>query len=186
MLTTINTPFTDTGANDLAWALGREPQPSLATLDLELATIRVQLRVLGASHQVLLDSPAGSCSETVACMPGSNTPLPLGVSKRLGNFEYEFAARVESLSAGSFVGRAQELLALVAEHPHGLAGIFPGDPNAFTALLVQCQGQQVQWRTWHAYPQERRLVATRTRLAPGDRLADRPAEPRQDAQFRLG
>jgi hypothetical protein len=192
MLTTINTPFTDTRANDLAWALGREPLPSLATLDLELTTIRVQLRVLGASHQVLLDSPSGSCSETVACMPGSNTPLPLGVSKRLGNFEYEFAARVESLSAGSFLGRAQELLALVAEHPHGLAGVFPGDPNAFTALLVQRQGrrqgqgQQVQWRTWHAYPQERRLVATRTRLGGGDRLADRAAAPRRDAQTRLG
>lgn len=190
MLTTIKTSFTDTRANDLAWALGREPLPSLATLDLEIARTRVQLRVLGASHQVLLDSPRGSCSETVACMPGSNTPLPLGVSKRLGNFEYEFAARVESLSAGSFVGRAQELLALVAEHPHGLAGVFPGEPNAFTALLVQRQrqDQQVQWRTWHAYPQERRLVATRTRLGVGDRMAesaDRHAEPLQDARFPL-
>ncbi|MGP3969694.1 DUF2617 family protein [Streptomyces sp. 6N223] len=168
MLTTIHTSFTDTRANDLAWALGREPLPSLATLELELTETHVQLRVLGASHQVLLDSPAGTCSETVACMPGSNTPLPLGVSKRLGNLEYEFAARVESLSAGSFVGRAQELLALVAEHPHGLAGIFPGDPNAFTALLAQRRGGQVHWRTWHAYPQERRLVATRTRLSVGE------------------
>ncbi|MEO3751535.1 DUF2617 family protein [Streptomyces sp. B6B3] len=168
MLTTIQTSFIDTRANDLAWALGREPLPSLATLDLQLTETTVQLRVLGASHQVLLESSAGSCSETVACMPGSNTPLPLGVSKRLGNFEYEFAARVESLSAGSFAGRAQELLALVAEHPHGLAGVFPGDPNAFTALLAQRQGPQVHWRTWHAYPQERRLVATRTRLGLGD------------------
>ncbi|MGK5532064.1 DUF2617 family protein [Streptomyces sp. URMC 129] len=165
MLTTIHTAYTDTRATDLAWALGREPLPSLATLDLELADARVQLRVLGASHQVLLDCREGTCSETVACMPGSNTPLPLGVSKRLGNFEYEFAARVESLSAGSFAGRAQELLALVADHPHGLAGLFPGDPNAFTALLAHRRGGQVHWRTWHAYPQERRLVATRTRVS---------------------
>ncbi|MDT0345005.1 DUF2617 family protein [Streptomyces litchfieldiae] len=164
MLTTIHTPFTDTRAGDLAWALGREPLPSLATLVLELAGAQVQLRVLGASHQVLLDCNEGTCSETVACMPGSTTPLPLGVSRRLGNFEYEFAARVETLSAGSFAGRAQELLALVAEHPHGLAGLFPGDPNAFTALLAQRRGGQVHWRTWHAYPQERRLVATRTRV----------------------
>jgi hypothetical protein len=170
MLTTIHTSFNDTRANDLAWALGREPLPSLATLELELTKTRVQLRVLGASHQVLLDSPEGACSETVACMPGSNTPLPLGVSKRLGNFEYEFAARVESLSAGSFAGRAQELIALVADHPHGLAGIFPGDPNAFTALMAQRWGGQVHWRTWHAYPQERRLVATRTRLSVGEVL----------------
>ncbi|MFD5321252.1 DUF2617 family protein [Streptomyces sp. NPDC127098] len=167
MLTTIHTAYTDTRAADLAWALGREPLPSLATLDLELSGARVQLRVLGASHQVLFEHRDGACSETVACMPGSNTPLPLGVSRRLGNFEYEFAARVESLSAGSFAGRAQELLALVAEHPHGLAGLFPGDPNAFTALLAQRQGGQVHWRTWHAYPQEGRLVATRTRVAEG-------------------
>ncbi|MGP4109363.1 DUF2617 family protein [Streptomyces sp. 4N509B] len=164
MLTTIHTSFTDTRASDLAWALGRGPLPSLATLDLDLVQARVQLRVLGASHQVLLESPAGDCSETVACIPGSTTPLPLGVSKRLGNFDYEFAARVETLGAGSFMGRAQELLALVADHPQGLAGVFPGDPNAFTALLAQRQGPQVHWRTWHTYPQERRLVATRTRL----------------------
>jgi hypothetical protein len=56
------------------------------------------------------------------------------------------------------------LLALVADHPHGLAGTFPGDPNAFTAMLVQCAEGSVRWRTWHAYPQEGRLVATRTRV----------------------
>ncbi|UED85005.1 DUF2617 family protein [Streptomyces profundus] len=162
MLKSINTMFTDTRAGDLAWALDRGPEPALATLDLELGDVSVQLRVLGASHQVLLNSSRGSCSETVACIPGGNTPLPMGVSRRLGNFEYEFAARVETLSPGSFAGRAQELLALVAEHPQGLAALFPGDPNAFTALLAQRQQGQVHWRTWHAYPQERHLVATRT------------------------
>ncbi|WP_052847763.1 DUF2617 family protein [Streptomyces avicenniae] len=188
MLTTITTTFTDTRADDLAWALGREPLPSLATLDLRLAGARVELRVLGASHQVLLESGEGTCSETVACMPGSNTPLPLGVSRRLGNFEYEFAARVESLSPGSFAGRAQELLALVAEHPHGLAAMFPGDPNAFTALLAQRRGAQVHWRTWHAYPQELCLVATRTRVTgatdePDSTPVGDKANPRCDVTF---
>ncbi|MDT0270119.1 DUF2617 family protein [Streptomyces sp. DSM 44915] len=164
MLTTINTTFTDTRAGDLTWSLECGPQPALATLDLELADSAVQLRVLGASHQVLLDSEQGRCAETVACLPGDNSPLPLGVSRRLGEFDYEFAAHVETLSAGSFAGRAQELLALVAEHPHGLAALFPGDPNAFTALLAHCRDGQVHWRTWHSYPQERRLVATRTRV----------------------
>lgn len=103
------------------------------------------------------------CSETVACMPGSRTPLPLGVAKRMGDWDYEFAARVETLSQGSFAGRAQELLALVADHPNGLAGTFPGSPYAFTAMLAQRRGQ-VRWRTWHAYPQEGQLVATRTRV----------------------
>lgn len=100
MLTTLNTSYTDTRAADLAWALGREPLPALATLDLELDGARLQLRLLGASHQVLLEEERGSCSETVACIAGSSTPLPLGVAKRVGDWEYEFAARVETLSCG--------------------------------------------------------------------------------------
>ncbi|MEU8618073.1 DUF2617 family protein [Streptomyces sp. NPDC048623] len=164
MLTSLKTSYTDTRAADLAWALGRDPLPALAVLDLELAGAKLQLRLLGASHQVLLEEESRSCSETVACMPGSSTPLPLGVSKRVGEWEYEFAARVETLTQGSFAGRAQELLALVADHPHGLAGTFPGSPHAFTAMLAQRHEGQVRWRTWHAYPQEGQLVVTRTRI----------------------
>jgi hypothetical protein len=86
------------------------------------------------------------------------------VAKRADDWEYEFAARVEVLSPGSFAGRAQELLALVSDHPHGLAGVFPGSPHAFTAMLAQWHEGQVHWRTWHAYPQDGQLVATRTRV----------------------
>ncbi|MGW8883074.1 DUF2617 family protein [Streptomyces sp. NPDC055749] len=165
MLTTLQTAYSDTRAADLAWALGREPLPALAVLDLRFAEAKLQLRLLGASHQVLLEEDSGTtCSETVACIPGSSTPLPLGVAKRLGDWEYEFAARVETLTEGAFAGRAQELLALVADHPHGLAGTFPGSPHAFTALLAQEAEGQVRWRTWHAYPQEGQLVVTRTRV----------------------
>lgn len=165
MLTTLHTPYTDTRAGDLAWALGRAPLPSLASLDLELGEARLRLSLLGASHQVLLEERHSSCSETVACMPGSSSPLPVGVSKQLDGWDYEFAARVERLSSSSFAGRAQELLALVSDHPHGLAGTFPGAPHAFTALLAQRHEGQVHWRTWHSYPQEGCLVSTRTRLA---------------------
>lgn len=164
MLTTLNTSYTDTRAADLAWALGREPLPALATLDLELSGAKLQLRLLGASHQVLVEEERGSCSETVACIPGSSTPLPLGVAKRIGDWEYEFAARVEVLGPGSFAGRAQELIDLVSGHPQGIAGVFPGSPHAFTAMLAQRQEGQIHWRTWHAYPQDGQLVATRTRV----------------------
>lgn len=168
MLTTLNTAYSDTRAADLAWALGREPLPALATLDLELQGAKLQLRLLGASHQVLLEEERGLCSETVACIPGSSTPLPLGVAKRVDDWEYEFAARWKS-SSGGLRRRAQELLALVSDHPQGLAGVFPGSPHAFTAMLARCHEGQFQWRTWHAYPQDGQLVATRTRV--GARVA---------------
>ncbi|NJP47159.1 DUF2617 family protein [Actinacidiphila epipremni] len=169
MLTTLHTSYTDTRAGDLAWCLGKDALPALATLNVEVGDglrvrAKVELRLLGASHQVLVDAGRGDCSETVACMPGSQAPLPFGVARRVGGWDYEFAARIETLSQGSFAGRAQELLALVADHPHGLAGTFPGDPHAFTAMLVQYADGGVRWRTWHAYPQEGRLVTTRTRV----------------------
>ncbi|EFL00937.1 conserved hypothetical protein [Streptomyces sp. SPB78] len=126
----------------------------------------MQLRLLGASHQVLLEDEHGECSETVACLPGGGAPLPVGVVEEFDGFDYHFAARVEELPPGAFAGRAQELLALVAEHPHGLAGVFPGSPDAFTAMLVQRRDGETQWRTWHAYPEDGQLVVTRTRLAP--------------------
>jgi len=170
MLTTLHTTYTDTRAGDLAWCLGKEALPALAVLGVRIGDADglradVELRLLGASHQVLVDAGRGECSETVACLPGSQAPLPFGVARRVGVWDYEFAARIETLSEGSFAGRAQELLALVADHPHGLAGTFPGDPHAFTALLVQCGEGSVRWRTWHAYPQEGRLVVTRTRVS---------------------
>lgn len=169
MLTALQTAYSDTRAADLAWTLGREPLPALAVLDLQLGGAEIQLRLLGASHQVLLREGPGVCSETVACMPGSSTPLPLGAVRRMGEWEYEFAARVETLTQDQFAGRAQELLALVSDHPHGLAGTFPGSPYAFTALLAQRVEGQVRWLTWHAYPQEGQLVVTRTRV--GARVA---------------
>jgi hypothetical protein len=171
MLTTLQTAYTDTRAGDLAWCLGKDALPALAVLDLEVGDARalrakVELRLLGASHQVLVDAGGGGgCSETVACMPGNQASLPFGVARRVGAWDYEFAARIETLSVGSFAGRAQELLALVADHPNGLAGTFPGDPHAFTAMLVQYAEGSVRWRTWHAYPQEGRLVTTRTRVS---------------------
>jgi hypothetical protein len=124
----------------------------------------LQLRLLGASHQVLIAAGPGTCLETVACMPGRRTPLPARVAEQVDGWEYEFAARIESLPPHVFAARAQEILALVDEHPRGLAGVFPGDPSAFTALVAQGSAERVLWRTWHAYPQEGRLVCTRSSL----------------------
>ncbi|MFC5909644.1 DUF2617 family protein [Streptacidiphilus monticola] len=177
MLTTLHTTYTDTRAGDLAWCLGSERLPALAVLDLRLGAVELELRLLGASHQVILGDRH---SETVACLPGRRTPLPARVAERMHRWDYEFAARIEQLTAAQFAVRAQELLALVEHHPHALAGIFPGDPNAFTALVAgggESKDAAVHWRTWHAYPQEGQLVCTRSTLRP-HRRAERQSGAR--------
>ena len=164
MLTTLQTSYTDTRAGDLAWCLGGDPLPALAVRDLRLdggrpgASGTLQLRLLGASHQVVISAGPGDCLETVACLPGRRTPLPARVAKQVGGWEYE------ALPPHDFAARAQELLALVEGHPRGLAGVFPGDPSAFTALVTQGGPDRLLWRTWHAYPQEGQLVCTRSSL----------------------
>lgn len=183
MLTTLQTSYTDTRAGDLAWRLGGDTLPALAVRDLRLDGLAdgpvnrhsgegrkglshgtMQLRLLGASHQVVLAAGPGNCLETVACLPGRRTPLPARVAEQVAGWEYEFAARIEELPPHVFASRAQELLALVEGHPRGLAGVFPGDPSAFTALVAHYDKGRVLWRTWHAYPQEGRLVCTRSSL----------------------
>lgn len=164
MLTTVNAEYTDTRAEDLAWCVGKEPLPALGVLNLDPAGSAVQLRLLGTSHQVLVRSPRGDFSETVACLPGHPASLPLGASKQIGGWNYEFSARVEKLPADAFAGRAEELLDLVADHPNVLAGLFPGEPLAFTAMLMRTGDGQLNWRTWHAYPQQQSLVETRSRV----------------------
>jgi hypothetical protein len=138
------------------------PQPRARRTDGTAGTL--QLRLLGASHQVVIAASPGECLETVACLPGRRTPLPARVAEQVAGWEYEFAAHIESLPPHVFAARAQEILALVDEHPRGLAGVFPGDPSAFTALVAHGSAERVLWRTWHAYPQEGRLVCTRSSL----------------------
>ncbi|MDH6111780.1 hypothetical protein P3T36_002094 [Kitasatospora sp. MAP12-15] len=189
MLTTLQTSYTDTRAGDLAWCLGGGPLPALAVRDLPLSgdgrptdgrpAGTLQLRLLGASHQVVIAAGPGDCLETVACMPGRRNPLPARVAEQVAGWEYEFAARIETLPPHVFAARAQEILALVDGHPRGLAGVFPGDPSAFTALVAHGSAERVLWRTWHAYPQEGRLVCTRSAL-----VVRSAAEPAPDPEAR--
>ncbi len=65
MRQTIDTRFADSRAADLSLAYGLRPLPALGTHSVTLGGLTVELRVLGASHQVVL----GDWSETVACLP---------------------------------------------------------------------------------------------------------------------
>jgi hypothetical protein len=161
MLARLDTVYADTRADALSFALGLPPLDALAVLSVVRADVRVELRLLGASHQVM----AGPVSETVACLPGRPGPLPGRVHEEIGGWSYDFTADVETYSSGgAFETAVADLAARLGDRTDALTGAFPGSPYALTALAVEPDGG---WRTWHAYPQTREIVATRTRLAAG-------------------
>ncbi|WP_033343457.1 DUF2617 family protein [Catenuloplanes japonicus] len=158
MLVDLTLPYADTTASDLSFALGLPAAPALHVL--EIPELGLQLRLLGASHQVMM----GDLSETVACLPGRRPDLPGAVA----DDRYRFAAEVHTLSAAEMSAEVSRLRAELSGHPHGLVGQFPGSPDAITALLAYRDGADaVGWRTWHAYPQTGELVETSTSVRLG-------------------
>ncbi|WP_194444354.1 DUF2617 family protein, partial [Streptomyces calidiresistens] len=177
------TPYADTRSTDLTWSLDRPPLPALASRRLCWADggPRLELRVLGASHQVLLHRPQGALIETVACAPGPAVPLPAAVARRVDAVgtedavdavdaaDYAFSSRVDHLPPAELAARTGEVTALTSDHPHALIGVFPGRPHAVTALIAHRRPDGVEWETWHTYPAEGTVVFTRGRVVTGAR-----------------
>ncbi|MEU5788377.1 DUF2617 family protein [Micromonospora purpureochromogenes] len=166
MLVRIDTPYVDTSAADLGLALGDPELPALAVREVDLpGGIRLRLRLLGASHQVVLPTPTGGLTETVACLPGRPPHLPGTLHDEPNG--YRFTATVLRPPAGELRSRVAALRAELTDDPYALVGVFPGDPDAVTALAVRPDPPDgsVGWRTWHAYPQTNELVLTETVVA---------------------
>ncbi|WP_326553187.1 DUF2617 family protein [Micromonospora sp. NBC_01813] len=175
MLVTLDAPYVDTTAADLGFALGLAQLPALHVLDLPLpAPLAVgggpggagaprsgllRLRLLGASHQAVLRTGDSELVETVACLPGRPRDLPPTVA---GPDGYRFAARVRRLPADALAARVGDLRRQLTDDPQALVGIFPGSPDALTALHARFDDGQVSWLTWHSYPQAGELVETET------------------------
>ncbi|MEU8800279.1 DUF2617 family protein [Spirillospora sp. NPDC048819] len=164
MRTSLHTPYADARADALSFALGLPPLDALAVLPVEQAGVTVEFRLLGASHQVI----AGPLSETVACLPGDADPLPGRASTSVPGWSYEFAATTAAHSDDTAFGRAVEAVcARLADRGDALTGAFPGSRHAVTALALENHALEdggIGWRTWHAYPQTREIVMTRSRL----------------------
>lgn len=161
MLATLDTPYADARADALSFALGLAPLDALAVLPVARAGLTVELRLLGASHQVI----AGPLSETVACLPdgaASAGPLPGTLRTALPGWTYDFTATTVTHDGAAFGRAVDALRARLGDRGDALTGTFPGSPHAVTALAVEPSG--TGWRTWHAYPQTREIVMTRSRL----------------------
>lgn len=166
MLVTLDTPYVDTSAADLSLALDDVERPALHVLDLALpGEVGLRLRLLGASHQVVLRAPGRALTETVACLPGRPPALPDAMHDE--NAGYRFTASVLRPDGSGLADRVAALLADLADDPYALVGVFPGDVDAVTALAVRPDPPdgELAWRTWHAYPQTNELVLTETVVA---------------------
>lgn len=154
-------PYLDTSADELCFALGLPRHDALAVTETTVGGLRVELRLLGASHQVF----AGPVRETVACLPGASRTLPPEVDEDLDGWRYRFTARVETHPPEALSRVVREVRARTEHRTGALYGVFPGDPDAVTALSVHADGGTgIGWHTWHSYPQTGHLVATRTRM----------------------
>ncbi|KUP95620.1 DUF2617 family protein [Thermobifida cellulosilytica] len=165
----VDVPFSDTRAADLAWSITHPPVEPLVARTLHLAGARVELRVLGASHQVVVAHGRARFVETVACLPDVSGGLPATAEPHVpGTSHYRFASSVRRLGPAEFAARATAVRDRLVGRPDALSAVFPGNPLAITALLAAAAGPVLHWQTWHAYPQSGELVATvsTTVLAP--------------------
>jgi len=166
MLIEVRQPYVDVSAGDLSLTLGAPAWPALEILRATVGAIAIELRLLGCSHQALVDG--GRLSETVACVPGVAGSLP----QRRTDGGYDFRARVERLDGDGYAARAAAVLAAATDDPLALAGLFAAAPGtcagagpampAFTALAVAplASGGAIRWTTWHGYPQSGEIVVT--------------------------
>jgi len=176
--TRIETRFADSRAADLSLVYGLRPLSALGIHRVTLGGMTLELRVLGASHQVVIDD----WSETVACLPdGEGDRLELSVPREtidtggrrrpgpppvrtVGDYVVQFEATCER--PADFAAVVSRIVADCAADDHSLVAEFPGSPLAVTALSAREVDDGVCWQTWHAYPQAGELVWTSSVVSP--------------------
>jgi len=163
VLAPLAVPFVDARADALSWWLGDDAPPALASLVLPGSTGSLELRLLGASHQVIATAGAARCPEVVAC--GVRQPaLPARHDAAVGEARYRFTSTTTAYDAASLSRLARDLRLRCAGSARALVGVFPGSPDALTVLA----GREVRggwaWSSWHVYPGAGEVVRTRSRL----------------------
>lgn len=172
MVVELDVRYCDTRAEDLGWSLDLGPQPALAVRDLAgLGGLGIQLRLLGASHQVVVRSagarahpgrdPAPLCLETLACLPDRADPVPAETRAEFGPWRYTFTSHVGRHGPAEFLGL---IGAIEREARSGILGRYPGAPGAVTAISVSARERELRWCTWHTYPQQGAIVTTHSTL----------------------
>ncbi len=158
MLQVLSVAYLDASAAQLSWSLDAPVRPALASRRLQFGDLALDLRLLGASHQVVFEAAGHRGTELVACDRSSTGGLPREVGEERGRFVYRFTSHVERLEGAPLAALAEELVARLSVSERALVGAFPGSPHAVTAISADGEG----WRTWHLYPQAGEVVRTAT------------------------
>ncbi|MEY9933510.1 hypothetical protein ABH926_008165 [Catenulispora sp. GP43] len=177
MIAPLSVPYRDVRASELSWSLEAPDQPALHSRRHPVGGLDVEVRILGASHQILVRTadpdaePARLvCRETVACRDAAG-PLPIAVERELDDgYHYEVRCEVRTVDSGHFPAWASALRDYAGTLPDATVAVFPANPDAVTAVVVEPLPSRlhgVLWRTWHTYPHAGGggdVVATRTVL----------------------
>jgi hypothetical protein len=107
------------------------------------------LGVLGASHVVTVEHPAGRFSEEVSCSAHTHGGALPGRHDGPG---YRFDSETTACGPTEFIQLAKSLQQRCRTDRHSLGGRFPGDDAALTVLQARPDGPGWRWQTWHLYP----------------------------------
>ncbi len=166
-------PYLDARAADLGLCLDPASRPALVTRRVVQGDCIVELRILGASHQVVVERAGVTvCSEAVACHTGAPPGrLPSRRQRRSAGAEHLFRSWVERLDPTSFRCRLDELLDGLAGATSAVCARFPGDELATTGLRLEAGGLdgdgrqgELSWSGWHSYPRSGEVVTTASHL----------------------
>src|SRR5690242_18552537 len=106
MIVPLSVPYRDVRASELSWSLEAPDQPPLHSGRHPVGLLDVEVRILGASHQILVrtaDRPRLICRETVACREAGRGWLPMALERELGDgYHYEVRCEVREVAAEHF------------------------------------------------------------------------------------
>lgn len=166
------TPFADTRASDLRFSAGRAHRrgrrglpPALAECPgPQVGGATSTLRVLGASHQVVLDFPGCRWVETLSCgTDGEPVVFPNGNVQLIGDWAYACRLELEVCPDRAAMAAASASLDQL-QHEVRLGVRFAGDPDARTVVGASVghdgAAEVLTWETWHLYPQHGEIVHT--------------------------
>ena len=163
MLSRLVVPYVDARASALSWWLGDDVPAPLATLVLTGAPGRLELRLLGASHQVVASAVTARCPEVVACGQPSQ-PVPARHDGVVDGARYRFASTTTAYDDAGHGRVARDLRRRASGSPDALVGVFPGSPDALTVLAGREVRRGWAWASWHVYPGSGEVVRTRSSL----------------------